>query len=125
MGAGANMLTGGAGLVVTGLLLGEAGHVDLAAISTRSWLALLYLIFIGALVGFTAFFYLLRHTTPAKSTTYAYVNPIVAIVLGWAILSEPITSRVLVAAAVIISGVVMITTLPHLRARMTARAAQG
>jgi len=119
MGAGANMLTGGAGLVLTGLLLGEAGQVNLAGISTRSALAMLYLIFVGALVGFTAFFYLLRHTTPAKSTTYAYVNPIVAIVLGWAILNEPITSRVLVAAAVIIAGVVMITTLPHLRARMT------
>ena len=79
---------------------------------------MLYLIVAGALVGFTAFFYLLRHTTPAKSTTYAYVNPIVAILLGWAILNEPITPRVLVAAAVIISGVVMISALPHLRARL-------
>ena len=118
MGAGANMLTGGAGLVITGLVVGEAGHLNLAAISMRSLLAMLYLIFVGALVGFTAFFYLLRHTTPAKSTTYAYVNPVVAIILGWAILSEPITMRVLVAAAVIISGVVMITTLPHLKARL-------
>jgi drug/metabolite transporter (DMT)-like permease len=125
MGSGANMLMGGAGLVTTGALLGEIGQVNLAAISTRSAAAMLYLILAGALVGFTAFFYLLRHTTPAKSTTYAYVNPIVAILLGWAILSEPITPRVLVAAAVIISGVVMITALPHLRARMMARPASG
>jgi len=118
MGAGANMLMGGAGLTLGGLVLGEAGHLDIAAITTRSALAMLYLIVAGAIVGFTAFFYLLRHTTPASSTTYAYVNPIVAILLGWAILNEPITSRVLLAAAVIISGVVMITTLPHLRARL-------
>lgn len=119
MGAGANMLTGGAGLVLTATVLGEFGRLDLAAISARSAVAMIYLIVVGAIVGFTAFFYLLRHTTPAKSTTYAYVNPIVAILLGWAILSEPITPRVLLAAGVIISGVVMITTLPHLRARLT------
>jgi drug/metabolite transporter (DMT)-like permease len=118
MGSGANMLMGGAGLVIIGALIGEVGQVNFATISTRSALAMLYLIVMGALVGFTAFFYLLRHTTPAKSTTYAYVNPIVAILLGWAILNEPITARVLVAATVIISGVVMITALPHLRARL-------
>jgi len=121
MGSGANMLMGGAGLVITGALIGEVGQVNFATISTRSALAMLYLIVMGALVGFTAFFYLLRHTSPAKSTTYAYVNPIVAILLGWVILNEPITRRVLLAAAVIISGVVMITALPHLRARMRAQ----
>jgi drug/metabolite transporter (DMT)-like permease len=117
MGSGANMLMGGAALVITGALIGEVGQVNFATISTRSALAMLYLIVAGAIVGFTAFFYLLRHTSPAKSTTYAYVNPIVAILLGWAILHEPITTRVLLAAAVIISGVVMITALPHLRRR--------
>jgi len=120
MGAGANMLMGGAGLAITGALLGEVGQTDLAAITSRSALAMLYLVVAGAIVGFTAFFYVLRHTSPARSTTYAYVNPIVAILLGWAILNEPITTRVLFAAAVIISGVVMITALPHLRARLMA-----
>ena len=123
MGAGANMITGGAGLLALGLVVGELPRLNLGAVSTRSALALLYLIAIGALVGFTAFFWLLANTTPAKSTTYAYVNPVVAIVLGWAIAGEPLTARILVAAAVIIAGVVMITTLPHLKAWLTARRA--
>ena len=115
MGAAANMITGGLMFLVVGLVLGELPKLNLQATSTRSALALLYLIFVGALVGFTAFFYVLQHTTPAKSTTYAYVNPVVAIFLGWAILNEPVTTRVIVAAVIIIGGVVTITALPHLR----------
>lgn len=117
MSAAANMITGGLMFLVLGLALGELPKLNLHATSTRSLVALLYLIFVGALVGFTAFFYVLQHTTPAKSMTYAYVNPVVAIFLGWAILSEPITTRVIAAAAVIISGVVTITALPHLLKR--------
>src|SRR5205823_5138180 len=113
MGAAANMITGGILFLGVGLALGEFSRLGLHATSARSAIALLYLIFIGALVGFTAFFYVLQHTTPAKSTTYAYVNPVVAIILGWAILDEPITRRILLAAGIIISGVVMITALPH------------
>jgi drug/metabolite transporter (DMT)-like permease len=121
MGAGANMIAGGAGLALCGVLAGELPRLHPGAISTRSALALLYLIFVGALVGFTAFFWLLANTTPAKSTTYAYVNPVVAIILGWAIAGEPLTPRILVAATIIIGGVVMITTLPHLRAWVAGR----
>jgi drug/metabolite transporter (DMT)-like permease len=119
MGAAANMVTGGLMFLVVGLATGELPRLDLHATSARSAIALLYLIFVGALVGFTAFFYILQHTTPAKSTTYAYVNPVVAIILGWAVLDEPITPRVLLAAAIIISGVVTITALPHLLKRST------
>ena len=118
MGAGANMVTGGLGLFAAGIVTGEVPRLDLGAISRVSWIALVYLIVVGALVGFTAFFWLLRHTTPAKSTTYAYVNPVVAIILGWAIAGEPVTARILVAAATIIAGVVMITSLPWLTARV-------
>ncbi len=118
MSAAANMMTGGVMFLVLGAALGELGNLNLHATSTRSMIALAYLIFIGALVGFTAFFYVTQHTTPAKSTTYAYVNPVVAIILGWAILNEPITPRVMGAAAVIISGVVMITALPQLKNRL-------
>ena len=114
MGAGANMITGGIGLLLFGAVVGELPKLEVAAISTRSWLALVYLVLIGAVVGFTAFFYLLRNTTPAKSTTYAYVNPIVAIILGATLADEVMTPRTILAAAIIIAGVVMITTLPHL-----------
>ena len=114
MSAGANMVTGGLMFLVLGSMLGELPHLNLHATSARSMIALAYLIFVGALVGFTAFFYVTQHTTPARSTTYAYVNPVVAIILGWAILNEPITPRVMGAAAVIITGVVMITALPQL-----------
>jgi drug/metabolite transporter (DMT)-like permease len=125
MGSGANMLAGGIGLLLAGLLLGEAPHLQLAAISTRSAVALVYLVLVGAVVGFTAFFYVMQHTTPAKATTYAYVNPVVALILGWAILDEPLTPRILLATVVIISGVVMITALPHLRGWYVSRRAMA
>lgn len=125
MGAGANMLMGSVGLLAAGVVLGEPSRLDPAAVTPRSAAALIYLILVGAVIGFTAFFWLVRNTSTAKATTYAYVNPIVAIVLGWALAHEPVTPRVLVAATVIISGVVMITTLPHLKAVWSAKRARG
>jgi len=121
MAAGANMLAGGAGLLLLGLLVGELPSLRLDAISTRSAVAIVYLTLVGAVVGFTAFFYLMRNTTPAKSTTYAYVNPVVALILGAVVLDEPLTPRILLATAIIIAGVIMITTLPHLRGWMLSR----
>jgi drug/metabolite transporter (DMT)-like permease len=103
------MLSGGALLVLGGLVLGEGAQFHLAGITLRSSLALVYLITAGALVGFTAFVWLLRVASPVVVGTYAYVNPIVAVFLGWLILGEPLTGRTLAAAAVIISGVVLIT----------------
>jgi drug/metabolite transporter (DMT)-like permease len=104
------MLSGGAFLLVAGLITGEAGRVDLAAVSARSVLALAYLIVFGALVGFSAYIWLLRVTTPTRAATYAYVNPVVAVFLGWALASEEITGQTIVAAGVIIAAVVIITT---------------
>jgi drug/metabolite transporter (DMT)-like permease len=104
------MLAGGAFLLLLGLTTGEAGRVDLAAISGRSVLALLYLIVFGALVGFSAYIWLLRVTTPTRAATYAYVNPVVAVFLGWAMAGETITWQTIVAAGVIIGAVVIITT---------------
>jgi drug/metabolite transporter (DMT)-like permease len=69
-----------------------------------------YLILVGSLVGFSTFVWLMKHSTPARVSTYAYVNPIVAVFLGWLILGEPITARTLAAAAVIVLSVVVITT---------------
>jgi drug/metabolite transporter (DMT)-like permease len=103
------MLAGGAALFVAGTLAGELARLDLSAASTRSLLSLAYLVVFGSLIGFTAYTYLLQVSTPAKVSTYAYVNPIVAVFLGWAFAGEEITARTLVAAGVILAGVAIIT----------------
>jgi drug/metabolite transporter (DMT)-like permease len=103
------MLAGGVALLVVGTAAGELGRLDLGAASTRSILSLLYLVIAGSLIGFTAYTYLLQVSTPAKVATYAYVNPVVAVFLGWAFAGEEITGRTLVAAAVILVGVAIIT----------------
>jgi len=108
-GSGTQMLAGGLCLLAVGLLSGEAGQLDLAHASTRSLLGFAYLVSFGSLIAFTAYIYLLAHTTTAKAATYAYVNPVVAVLLGWAFANEPVTSRTLVAAAVILAGVAIIT----------------
>jgi drug/metabolite transporter (DMT)-like permease len=110
MATGLEMLCGGAMLLLVGVFAGEPAKLDLAAVSGRSLLALLYLITFGALVGFTAYIWLLRVANPVLVSTYAYVNPVVAVLLGWLILGEPVTGKTLAAAAVIIAGVVLITT---------------
>lgn len=111
MAAGANMLCGGVGLLLLGTMTGEATTMNVSAFTARSLFALLYLIIFGSIIGFTAYIWLLRNTSPARATTYAYVNPVVAILLGWSIADEPLTPRILAAAAVIIGGVIAITTL--------------
>jgi drug/metabolite transporter (DMT)-like permease len=103
------MLAGGALLLTAGLLAGEWTRFAPSALSLRSWLALSYLIVFGALIGFTAYIWLLRVSTPARASTYAYVNPVVAILLGWAFAGEPLTARTLLAAAIIVAAVVVIT----------------
>jgi drug/metabolite transporter (DMT)-like permease len=108
--SGMQMLAGGGLLTLAGLVTGEAARVDLAAISLRSAGAFFYLIVFGSLIGFSAFAWLLRVTTPGRVATYAYVNPIVAVFLGWLILGEPLATRDIVAAAIIVGGVVLITT---------------
>jgi drug/metabolite transporter (DMT)-like permease len=125
MSAGANMLAGGVGLVLLGTATGEPAGFDPAGVSAASLAALAYLIVFGSLIGFTAYLFLLHHTTPAKATTYAYVNPVVAILLGWALLDEPLTPRVLVAAAIIILAVVMITAGPAVRVWIRDRLGGG
>jgi drug/metabolite transporter (DMT)-like permease len=107
---GLEMLCGGTMLLLVGAFTGEPAHLHLAAVSVRSLLALGYLITFGALVGFTAYIWLLRVANPVLVSTYAYVNPVVAVLLGWLILGEPVTGKTLAAAAVIIAGVVLITT---------------
>lgn len=107
---GMQMLCGGALLTVAGFATGEGARLDLAAISVRSWFALAYLILFGAILAYSAYIWLLSHVTPARAGTYAYVNPVVALLLGWGLAGEPLTSRSLLAAVVILGSVVVITT---------------
>lgn len=103
------MLLGGIFLMGMALPLGEYQNFSFAQVSTESWLALLYLMLFGSLVGFSAYVFLLQVSTPAKVSTYAYVNPVVAVLLGWALLGEEITPLTLLASAVIVAGVAIIT----------------
>ena len=104
------MLTGGGLLLLAGLVAGEGGQLRLDQLSLRSVVAFGYLVFFGSLVGFSAYTWLLRVSTPARVSTYAYVNPVVAVFLGWALAGEALTPQTLLAAAVIITAVVVITT---------------
>src|SRR5213592_537355 len=104
------MLTGGAALFAVGLLSGEVAKCDWSGISSRSVWSFVYLTVVGSLVGFTAFSWLLKVSTPARISTYAYVNPVIAVFLGWAVGGEKLTARILWAAGVIVLGVVIITT---------------
>lgn len=107
---GMEMLTGGAMLVLVGSAAGEWGRFDPGAVSGRSLLALAYLIVFGSGVGFTAYVWLLKHVEVAKVSTYAYVNPVVAVFLGWLLAGEAVTARTLAAAAVIVAAVAFITS---------------
>jgi len=109
MSTGLQMIAGSVGLLLVGVGAGELGTLNLTHVSLASWLGWLYLVTFGSLVGFTAYVYLLRAVSPAKASTYAYVNPVVAVFLGWAIAGEPVTMRTLAAAAIILGGVAMIT----------------
>lgn len=102
------MVTGGALLLFAGLGFGEVSRVAVAAISPQALAAWGYLVVFGSLIGFSAFTYLLQVSTPQKVSTSAYVNPLVAVLLGWAILGEQVTPRTLVGAAVIVGGVMLI-----------------
>lgn len=108
--AAVQMLGGGAALLIAAVLQGDFARFAPTAVSSRSWLALSYLIVIGSLVGFSTYVWLIKNSTPARVSTYAYVNPIVAVFLGWVILREPISSRTIIAAGVIVAAVVIITT---------------
>lgn len=105
---GMQMLVGGAAQLALSLASGELGGLVLAEIAPRSLVALAYLVVFGSLVGYSAFIWLLEVAPPARVATYAYVNPVVAVLLGWAMGGEPLTVRIAVAAAIIVGAVVVI-----------------
>src|ERR1700693_4105588 len=101
-------LAGAAALWIAAIVSGEFRAVHVAAISGRSWMALIYLIVFGAGMGFTAYLYILKNSTASKVATYAFVNPVVALFLGWMLAGETITTRTAIAAAVILTAVALV-----------------
>lgn len=114
---GLQMLAGGVALTVVALITGEAGRLEPASYSGRSIAALIYLVVFGSLVAFTAYTWLLQHAPVSQVATYAYVNPVVAVVLGALVLAEPITPSVIIGAAVIIAAVAFIVNREGARRR--------
>jgi len=104
------MLGGGAALTLTALVHGDVARLNLSTVAPRAWFAFVYLIGAGSLIGFSTFVWLMKHSTPARVSTYAYVNPVVAVFLGWLLLSEPVNPRTLVASVIIVTAVAIITT---------------
>src|SRR5438046_1852850 len=113
LGVAMQSFAGGVILLTVALFAGEFRELHLGAISLRSWLALGYLIVFGSGIGFSACLYILQKSTAARVATYAFVNPIVALFLGWLIAGESITLRTVVAAAVILTAVILVITAPH------------
>jgi drug/metabolite transporter (DMT)-like permease len=112
---GWQMLLGGAVIVAAGLIVGEASEVDPEAFSLRSVVALAYLIVFGSWLAFTAYAWLLQNAPISKVSTYAYVNPVVAIVLGFLILDEVITPITFVGAAIIVVAVALVVRIENAR----------
>jgi drug/metabolite transporter (DMT)-like permease len=107
--AAMQMMAGGAALLLVGSLT-EARELHLAAVSAKSVLALAYLTVFGSIIAFTAFTWLMTTSSAARVSTYAYVNPVVAVLLGWALAQEPVGVRTLAAAGVILAGVALVST---------------
>jgi drug/metabolite transporter (DMT)-like permease len=97
-------------LLLASFVSGEWVGVRLDLVSARSLIAWVYLVVFGAVVAFTCYIWLLKAVSTARVSTYAYVNPIVAMILGWALANEPLTARNLLAAGIILASVVIITT---------------
>lgn len=107
---GLQMVAGGMAFLALAAATGELAAFDASAVSPTSWLGIGYLITVGSLIGYTTFAWLLTVAPLARVATYAYVNPVVAVILGWLVLGEPLTPRTLVAGTVIVVAVAMIVT---------------
>lgn len=116
------MAAGGLAMIVVGLLTGEPGDHPISAMTGEGWLALGYLTVFGSLVAFTAYVWVLQAAPISLVSTYAYVNPAVAVLLGAVILSEPVTARVLIGGAVVLAAVAVVVGA---ESRSRARARRG
>ena len=116
MSSGAQMLAGGVFLTITAAALGEFRNFHPSNVSRGVWLSLLYLIVAGSIIGFTAYVWLIHHESPTKVGTYAYVNPVVAVLVGYFLGGEPLALRTIVGTALILISVLAITTMPAKKA---------
>jgi drug/metabolite transporter (DMT)-like permease len=108
--AALQMIAASVAFTVMALTSGELRAFSVDRLTTSAVVGWLYLIIFGSLIGYTAYIYLLGNVSAAKAATYAYVKPVIAVLLGWAFANEPISARTLVAATVILAGVAIITT---------------
>jgi drug/metabolite transporter (DMT)-like permease len=122
---GLQMLTGAAALFLVSLVKGELNGFSLELVSMRSWLALLYLITFGSLIGFVSYGWLLHNAPISLTSTYAYVNPLVAVLLGFFLADETLNGRILIAAAIIIGSVVLINSARHAPAQVKTKPLQA
>ena len=113
LGVAMQSFAGGVILLLAGWFAGEFQALHLGAVSLRSWLALAYLMVFGSGIGFSAYIFILHKSTAARVGTYAFVNPVVALFLGWLIVGETITLRTVIATAVILTAVILVITTPH------------
>lgn len=107
--AGAQMLAGGVMLAVVAVALGEPAKFHPAAVSAKAWFAMAYLIVMGSLVGFTAYMWLIHRESPTKVGTYAYVNPVVAVLIGYIFAGEPLGMRTILGMTLVLGSVLLIT----------------
>jgi drug/metabolite transporter (DMT)-like permease len=125
MSSGAQMLAGGVLLTLTAALLGEFRGFHVRAVSLGAWLALVYLIVAGSIVGFTAYVWLIHHESPTKVGTYAYVNPVVAVLVGYFLGGEAIGPRTIVGTLLVLVSVIVITTTPKAKVKLKSVAAEA
>ena len=118
--SGQTMLSGGSLMLLAGLLVGEGRDFHFRNLHWLSLGAFAYLVLVGAIIGYTAYIWLLRHCDPAKVATYAYVNPVVAVLLGAAFADERLTTRTGIAAAIIIGSVALVISAPRPRRKAIA-----
>jgi drug/metabolite transporter (DMT)-like permease len=112
MNSGAQMLVGGILLLVAAAILGEFNGFHWQAVSSHVWLALAYLIVAGSIIAFTAYVWLIHHESPTKVGTYAYVNPVIAVLLGYFLAGEALGARTILGTVLVLVSVVVITTTP-------------
>jgi drug/metabolite transporter (DMT)-like permease len=125
MSSGAQMLAGGILLIFTAAAFGEFHNFHPSAVSSGAWFSLLYLIIAGSIIGFTAYVWLIHHESPTKVGTYAYVNPVVAVLLGYLLGGETLSLRTILGALFVLISVVVITTTPAKKTVATLAAGDG
>lgn len=113
LGVAMQCIAGGTACMLAALLSGELRGFHWAQVTHKSWIALLYLAVFGSAVGFSAYVYVLKHSAPTRVGTYAFVNPVVALFLGWFFGGEPLTVRTILASVIILAAVLAVITAPH------------